>query len=205
MVNSQKVIAVVSYMPQKRAGILKNCLDSIKTDTKVVVVINGGGEKPFLGYPTLFNQENSQEIGALEAVYRGTEAEEIFLLHDTCEIKDNSIWQKVFDDLKGQSVSISTHFLMLIGKYRRQILSQLRFPAVNNKLEGHLLGERDFINHYCQMEEPVVLCPEFHDSKATKEDKWGRPNLKLDCHYMTKWKGNWDVSMITNGGNDAKD
>lgn len=195
----KKCIVIPTYNQEKRSKILRECLNSIETEIPIIIVVNGGGSDVW-GYKTLFNKDNSQTIGALHRAYLETNCDEYFLMHDTCQIKDNSLWDIVFNQYKGKSISISPGFKTLIGKYRREILDKIVFPKVKTKREGHLLGEVGFTHRYLLLDPPITLCPEFKDDKNKTEFKWGRLNLKLDCKYMTKWKGNWTQEMLKGGG-----
>lgn len=140
------------------------------------------------------DENNQFEIGALRsAVSQGFD--EIFLLPDTCLIKDVTIFDTCFDNLEGFSVSYAENFLSFIGKYRKIVIDEIGLPDVTDKWKA-VEAESNWNKRYI-FEEPfyVTLFPDFKDNDNFVE-KHGRKNMILDNRFMTKFKGCWCPSMI---------
>lgn len=196
-----KAIIVPTHDLHRRADILKNCLNSIKTKYKVIVLVSRGIIPKWLKDYDVYCGTNGSDT--LKKIYDLTDFDEFFILHDTCEITDNKLWEIVFEKYDGRSVSIAKRFGMLIGKFVRSSLSKVDLPAVEGRIDGYHLYEEKFPDDYKAIEDYITLCPEFTDEFGCEEFKWNRMNHKLICPYIIKWKGNWNIDMCANGGVDS--
>lgn len=169
----------------------------------VVIVINEAYKAPHdwllaleEKYAVIPNYYNLYSPGVLQAAIDHTHFDEFLHLHDSCEVKDPALFDLVFRQYEGASVSLSHNFLMYIGKYRRETLEQVGIPRVTTKREEHA-QEFEWNAKYIAAEPKLInpLLPEFGDS-GVFEDKFGRKNMILDSPYIRKYKGTWDVSMI---------
>ena len=136
-------------------------------------------------YPILFSWEGvdrphgSQEYAAAEL---GRQMfDEFILIHCTCVIKDNSMFDKLFE-LPGH-VALTDRFFHLMAKYVSADMPEV--PVVHNKREGTNYEVNWFTKPY------TVFEPEFPVASDKFEEKYGRKNMVLENDYMIKWKGHW--------------
>lgn len=146
------------------------------------------------------NPNDAYEIGAIEATLSLTKWEEFILLQDTIEIKDQKIFNILFENYQGKSVSYNPHFQMYLGKYRREVLAKmLPLPQIRDKVEA-VRQEWDFTKKYRTLDGNVeIFNPKFVDDNFYDnfEMAFGRNNLKLEDDYIIKRKGTWDASQLS--------
>lgn len=159
---------------------LNNLLPTLNTEYTVVIHTNTDGNNEF-------------EMGA---VNKGLELgfDEFFVLHDTTEIKDNSLFDKLFVELKGKSVFMNDRGQMFLNKYRREVLLKVKLPSVHDKRTA-VNSEQTLHEDYKRVEQPVILDTNFVDNDK-REEKFGRVNMVLENKYLKKYKGTWDLKMI---------
>lgn len=149
-------------------------------------------------YPILAIADYKFELGKIRWMLEHTDVEEFFVLHDTCEIKDISLFDLVFEKYKGKSVALSNSpamFGMYLGKYRREVLKNMRLPRPATKL-ANVRYEISFNSEYAKRDpSTVLLFPNFVDNYVF-EKKLGRVNMKLENKYLIKWKSTWRPEMI---------
>jgi hypothetical protein len=136
-------------------------------------------------YPILFSWEGvdrphgSQEYGA---VALGKEMfDEFILIHCTCLIKDNSLFDKLFE-IPGH-VALTSRFFHLMAKYVSADMPEV--PVVRNKAEGTNLEVHWFTKPY------TVFEPELIVHTQNFEEKHGRKNMILENDFLIKYKGHW--------------
>ena len=160
---------------------LDNCLKSLKGFSK---------------YPIICVINDDFELGKLRWIYDNTTVDEIFLMHDTVEIKDLSLFDIIFQDVK--SVAITDRpcaYGMFMGKYLRSVLNKMEIPITKTKLEA-VEQEILFNNRYVEISGGAqILFPGMEDSQ-TFEYKFGRNNKILENEFLKKYKGTWSRSMI---------
>lgn len=171
----------------------------------IVIAHNKGGSRDWLydlldsietAYPVVVtNHTGWVTDGLREASQYGFE--EFVYLNESCVVKDNSLWELLFDEYAGKSVALSPRFLMFMGKFRKEPLDKLSFPLIDGKVADVLLGEGQLMKRYMSIEPTVTPFPEFKDSPKF-ENRHGRKNMVLENRYLKKWKGTWDVDMIPN-------
>lgn len=146
-------------------------------------------------YPILVVINNDFELGKLRYAYNHTDAEEIFLMHDSTEVKDTTIFDMVFDN--PISVAITDNpcpFGMFFGKYQRKTLDRIHIPETKTKIEA-IEQEMDFNQLYANSGEYIVQCPELRNTDIF-EEKFGRKNMILENQYFKKYKGTWSREQI---------
>lgn len=146
----------------------EDLMKSIKTDYPIYVCWEGLG-RPY----------GSFELGAIK---KGAELfDEFVYLHDTVVIKDNSIFDKLFE-IKG-TVALTNNFYHYFGKYVSEDLPPI--PNVTNKEEAIHWEIRWFNKPY------TVFQPEmpFHVEKFV--EKYGRINMEIETPYLIKYKARW--------------
>lgn len=176
----KKCIAIPTHKSTKR--FFDDLIKSLD-DTKYHVLVHENTEL-----------NNEFEIGALRKAV-SENFDEIFLLPDTCLIKDISIFEKMFVDFAGVSVSYGTDYLSFIGKYRKEIIDEIGLPKVATKWDA--VGAENTWNRRYIFEEPdfINLFPDFKDGNNFCY-KYDRKNMILENEYMIKYKGCWCPSMI---------
>lgn len=165
---NDKFIVVVSY---KGSPWIDECLKSLDGVMYPVDVVDGGSTFDPMGF-----------YHAKKKGYKN-----FVLLHDTCVVKD----QKLFDILfsHDEHVSLSPGFLMCMGKYRLDKLPELP-PQPMTKRQAV-----EFEGQYCSALRGECLFPDFVDSDVF-EEKNGRNNLILENEYLKKYKGFWSIEQI---------
>lgn len=146
-------------------------------------------------YPIIVVVNDDFELGKLSWVYHNTNVEDIFLMHDTVEVKDPTVFRRIFES--PISVSITNEpvpFGMFFGKYKRQILSRLCIPETKTKLEA-VEQEILFNNKYAALCDHEVICPELRNQPKF-EFKFGRNNMVLENQYFKKYKGTWSRNQL---------
>jgi len=144
-----------------------------------------------------YNKGNVNRYDA-QAVITGLESnyDEFLVLHDTIEIKDNSLFDIVFEKHKGQSVFLRQKSCMFLIKYTKEHLAKLtqenidKLYDVSNKNEA-IAAEGWFNVEYMKISDPVFLFQDFKDN-GVREMKYGRKNMVLENKYMKKYKGSWN-------------
>src|SRR5574342_812452 len=128
-------------------------------------------------------------------MYEHTYYDEFFLMQDTVEIKDNSLFDRLFIDFLEHSVMISPKANSYLVKYCRNTLDKIKIPSAKNKREA-VNYEWDFWNLlYFSQDSSVVLLPDLGPENVF-EEKFGKMRQKLENKYLIKYKGTWLPEMI---------
>jgi len=145
-------------------------IKSIKTNYPIYVCWEGLGR-----------EVGSFEIGAIEA---GSKIfDEFIFIHDTTLIKDNEIFDRLFNT-EGH-VFITEGMYHYMGKFASNDLPVL--PKVTNKTEAIQQELHWFNKPYSIMENPLpVHTKEF-------EEKYGQRRMRLECPSIIKWKGTFHI------------
>jgi len=125
--------------------------------------------------------------------------DEFLYLHDTCVVKDKSLFDIVFEENKGKSVALSDHpgiFGMYLGKYMNSALKGMDIPSANDKydaVEYEVTWTRSYVNN--ESSHTVLLSPPLHDGYnfVTINNKM---YMKLENDWLIKYKGTWSRSML---------
>lgn len=150
-------------------------------------------------YPILITNHDGWQIDGVRETFQKTDYDEIFFLNETMVVKDNSIWNIVFQKHKYMSVSLAEKFQMFCAKYLREYVEQTVFPIVDNRYDDITLGE-DVWNHQYMSLAPYVLIEPITDVNPDFEEnfewKFGRKNMIVQNSYIKKWKSAWNISMV---------
>jgi len=149
----------------------------------------------------VYNTEKSNKYDP-QAVIAGIESnyDEFLVLHDTMEIKDNSLFDIIFKEHVGKSVYLRKNACMFLAKFTKTDLAKLpqstiqRLYDIEDKYDA-VFEEAHFNAEYMKVANPVFLFNELKDS-GVREEKFGRKNMILENQYIKKYKGCWSPSMI---------
>ena len=176
----------------------------------ICIVVNGSDKAGWVDeWTSTYGRDNAllvkvpydgYELGAIKIILEVTDWDEFIFLQDTIEIIDPSIFKKLFDDFPGESVCYNGVFQMYLGKFRREVLEQMEFPLIENKLAA-IMHEYEFAKAYSDIDSPRVFNPLFNDEvfihdPDNYEQRWGRLNLVLRDNYIIKRKGSWTREHI---------
>jgi hypothetical protein len=147
-------------------------------------------------YMTLPVEGNRWEMGGLEAMMTFTDLDEWILIQDTLEIKDISIFDRMFsEEFDGRSVSYGPGWQCYLGKYRREVLSLILLPICLTKSDAiyHELGFPIIYDKVAQEVEGKSVYTLFMDwgnsnPANTYDTKFGRENVVLDNPFIIKRK-----------------
>jgi len=163
---------------------LKPLLESIKYAPYPILIVSNGGyipdysENPKINL--IINDWNGWELGALS---RGKENfDEFVFIHDTCLIKDISLFDKVFA-IEGNVVFTKSNFHYM-GKFVTKELPNL--PIVHEKLLAVYLEVR-WLDGFKYTE----FTPDLPVHTNVFEEIHGMKRMKLENEYMIKWKGTY--------------
>jgi hypothetical protein len=181
----------------KRTAILHNVLKTFNGYHRypIYIVINDAGNEHTFNltwlrefYRTLPLSTNHFELGAIKAA--SEHLDEFFFLHDTCEVKDLDIFDAAFSS--PFSVAYGPYFSGYIGKYRREILSQMEIPLPTSKDEA-IEQEFKFTRAYAALDGNVlVMDPTFKQGPENRiVERYGRKNLLIEGKWLRKYQGTW--------------
>jgi len=175
--------AIIICATINRLEWLNNCLASFKGYNKYPII-------------TLMVDEGKGYIPDFLRTISAMNIEEFVLLQDSMEIKDPSVFDICFEDLKGTSVSLSktpTFFGSTHGKFLTSVLNECSLNKLDNKYDD-VLFEVSFGNEYALKTGRFVdLCTLGHTDKF--EEKFGRTNMVVENEYIRKFKGTWTLEM----------
>lgn len=146
-------------------------------------------------YPIIVVVNDDFELGKIKWVMDNTNLDEFFLLHDTVEIKNTSMFDIAFQTPGSFALANQPVYMgMFLGKYRREILSQMQITPTITKRQA-VLAEIEFNNRYAQLEPSQhSIAQPLHDTDIF-EDKFGRKNMILENPWIKKYKGCWSIDM----------
>lgn len=174
---NRQVILILHSRNSK--GWLEDLLHSI--DTKYPIIVSNHDPKLWC-------------MGAIKKFFDETDYDEVCILNDTMIVKDNSIWQIIFEQHKGKSVMLGIDYTMFMGKFLTEHI--LPFPEVHNKREDVLLGEDQWCRGYSRLPIEHIQLDPLHDTYQVYEEKNGRNNMILENQWLKKWKGSWSLEMV---------
>ncbi len=150
--------------------------------------------KSLLGckYPvvTVFNTDENNQYESIGLKVGMDLFEDFIYLHDTVLIKDQSLFDKLFE-YKGM-VSICPRFLSYLGKYESKILKEHPFEEVRTKRQACAMEMwlgRVFAGAPC-FDNTLV------DGNHRFEQIYGSKRMVLENSYLKKMKGTWSTDMI---------
>jgi hypothetical protein len=127
-------------------------------------------------------------------LFQTSRFEEIAILNESMIVKDNSVWDIIFEEHRGRSVMLADRYLMFCGKFLRRYLPP--YPTVTNKYEDVIYGEGVWCQLYQRADPNYVPLQPLVDQYEIFEEKHGRTNMIVENDYFKKWKGHWDVTML---------
>ena len=154
-------------------------------------------------YDLLFTYNTDvNNICDVKALITGIESDydEFLVFHDTIEIKDNKIFDIIFEQYKGRSVYLRKLSCMFLAKYTKTDLAEMpsenmqALYKVTNKKEG-VNQEDTFNNMYKNVSNPIYLFDDFKDNPV-RENKFGRNNMIIENEYLKKYKGSWNMDCV---------
>jgi hypothetical protein len=147
-------------------------------------------------YPVVILSDYTWELGKIKWIYDHTDIDEFFFLPDSSVIKNKDIFDKMFGEFQGCSITFHHFGDCYMVKYRREILDKMNFPIIHNKSES-IYFERWWNNAYFELDHPEVFYGELGDAidPDKMDEKFGRKNLKMETKDFCKWKGTWDVTQ----------
>jgi len=181
-----KVIIVATC--KKYRPWLKSFLESYDSKYPLLVVNNDYGT-------------NQYDARALIEGIKGN-YDEFLVLHDTMLIKDNTLFDIVFEGYSGKSVCMIPENTMFMFKYCKKDIEGLSpdvikdLFSVTSKWEA-VLQERKFSDAYKAICNPMMLFPGLDKGNNNpKEYYMGRDNMVIENKYFKKFKGSWDMLTL---------
>lgn len=162
---------------------LDNLMKTIKTTFDIKVVCN--------------SHENNLFCSAAFIEAFKLDLDEFFVLNDTIKVKDNYLFNVLFEENKGKSVFMNKKGQMFLNKYLMKELLQCDISIIKNvkcKRDDVVL-ENKLHYEYIKRFNPVILDETFIDNNK-REKKFGRLNMILENNYLKKYKGCWKKKMI---------
>ncbi|MEM4134599.1 MAG: hypothetical protein QXV73_05320 [Candidatus Micrarchaeia archaeon] len=179
-----KQAIVIGCQPKNKNTWLKDLLSSLK------------GCK----YPIEINYTDNFELATIKWARDGKKWDEFFFLPETTIIKDLKLFDMIFEENKGKSVSICKYPSwggMYLVKYRQEILKNVFIPEVKSKKMA-VYWEIVFNAYYAGLDEGncAVLFPDMVHSNNFVE-KYGRLNMVMGNEYIERYKGDWGQRPLT--------
>lgn len=160
---------------------LNECLNSIQTD-----------------YPILISNHEGWVMEGIKKIWQTTKYDELVFLNESMIVKDNAIWDILFNQYRNKSVMLGERYLMFFGKFRRVMVNKLSFPDVRSKYEDVMLGEGGWCRQYMELKDHIALQPLADGDRF--EMKHGRKNMVLENDYFIKYKATWDMETLLKNG-----
>lgn len=178
------IIGIVHH-PSTRPFLI-DLLHSLKGVKYPVVIVNNGREYEHnFNHRVIQNDHDGYELGALKLLKDRDDS--VFLLQDTTEIKDQSIFD-IANEYEG-SIALCARFMSFLGKYRTEVINQIGIPIVDGK-EHSITLETEWTNQYIRNEPNFQFIQPLQDN-PNREFKHGRLNMILENDYIKKYKGTW--------------
>lgn len=150
------------------------------------------------GIPTIVIRGYHYECGALRWIQSNYSGEEFLFLQDSTKIK-NPQWLYDIFEKRGTSISLNYEpgwFGMYMGKYRREIFSQLILPCTESKMDA-VLAEMQVGKAYEKLEKSMeILWPDLTLDKATPDHIHGRDVMRYENDHFIKYKSTWNGNLI---------
>lgn len=170
---------VVATTPQ-RTNWLNQCLRPLKN----------------LKYPLVILSDYGYELGKIKFIQEQTQIDEFVLLHDSCIVKDLTLFDAVFNDPRSVCFSDDPVFYsMYLGKYKRSVLSAITIPTVSSKLQA---VEQEILFNVAYVAADMntrLLFTDFHNTNRFIT-KHKTKVMVLENKYLIKYKSCWNRSMI---------
>lgn len=171
------MIVIASY---PGSPFIQGCLESIPEDL-----------------PYLLSSKGGYECGALREALNLT-CDEFFFMQDSARIKDPRWLYEILKD-KGTSYSVNNETgwnSMFTGKYRMEILRQIKLPVTETKLDA-VIAEVVVGKAYLKLDpKGKVLWPEMCLETAKDGEIFGRPVKIYENEHFLKYKSCWGGWMV---------
>lgn len=118
--------------------------------------------------------------------------DEFVFLPQSTEVLDETLFDTVFNQYKGRSVSLTNTpctFGMYLGKYRSELLRRMTFPEVTHK-GAAVRAEGQWREPYIAQETTYVRLCDMPEGEVFVE-RCGRLNMVTESKYLRRWKGSW--------------
>lgn len=145
-------------------------------------------------YPVRVCETWDFELSAIAAGARW--ATEFVLLPYSSEVKDNALWDIVFKQLEGVSVSLSQTpmaFGMYLGKYRADQVERVGCPKVTDKVQA-VVQEGLWTVRYAAAG-PYRALGDLADTERFVERE-GRTNMVVENQWLRRFKSCWDAPSM---------
>ncbi len=188
-----KAIVFLTHIDRKQW--IENALKSLEGYTKypIVVLVNGCSQINWnLGCKIVCTDNNFFEAGGLQTLLKYTDIDEFVYLHDSVEIKDTELFDKIFST--PNSVALSARLMMFMGKFKRDILNKMDIPMTKTPVESVLYEDR-FGREYCRLDKDIEWLDPVSDTKIF-DSKFGKNVMILENKYLKKYKSKWNMSMV---------
>lgn len=163
----------------------------------IIAIVHHQSNKPFLDdllkslegvkYPVKIYEndpDNSRfELGVLQKALDEFD-DDVFLIQDSCEIKDLSLFDKAAQHTGG--LALCHRFMSYLGKYKREILRQMEIPIVTDK-ESAIHHELHWNSDYMSRDPNFMYLDPMSDNDQ-REEKHGRVNMILENQWIKKYK-----------------
>ncbi len=148
-------------------------------------------------YQIVILSDYSFEVGKIKFVVQHTDIDEFLFLHDSCEIKDLSLFDKVFYSKRSVALSMQpAPFGMYLGKYQRKVLEKMNIPEAKTKLDSVNFEETFNTDYAIKTGGFDVLSPPLANQQVFVQ-MFGRTNMKLENDYLIKYKATWNRSQLS--------
>jgi len=166
---------------------LEKCLKSLK-----------GYDK----YPVMILSDYTWFPGKMKFVVNKTKIDEFTMIADSMVIKDVSLFDIVFKNLKGKNVSytkkIPHPYWMSLGKFKSETIRKLKLPVIKSKeedLQYDVQFGKDMIKadpHYIGLFDDLPFSELVPNTKSNKvayfEEAFGRKNRVIENKYFIKYQ-----------------
>jgi hypothetical protein len=192
-------------------NVLSNLLDYTKYPIHVVITDPQPVPESFqeylkkLPFPVHFCPQYRWEIGAIKFVNETLKFDEFVYLQHSVEIKDTRLFDLLFNPAHShQSVHVFWRFMCYLGKYRKVALDKINIREIKLKSEACVNEDwhcdpkyfkDSFMTQYYAIEPWFWLFRGFNESGNFVE-KFGRLNMIVENHFLRKYKGTWNWSLI---------
>jgi hypothetical protein len=148
-------------------------------------------------YQILILSDFNYELGKIKFIYDHTNIEEFILLHDSCEVKDTSFIEDVFNNPLSVSFSCSpNNFGSYLGKYQRSVLSKMDIPIAKSKLDSVNYEETFNLEYEFRAGKIGFLSPQLVNTTKF-EEMFGKMTMILENDYLIKYKSCWNRMKLS--------
>lgn len=182
---------VIKTHPDNRE-LFDNLIKSLGTYNEYPITVVSAIEDDNL----MLDSYDAYELGGIRTVFENTDANEIFFLQDSVEIKDPEIFKIAFNSPVSFAMSDQpAPFGMYLGKYKREPFFKSLTIMPKTKMEAVSL-EVDFNNAYAKNTAWQLCSEPLRNESSYITYIHGRKNKVIQNKWMIKYKGKWHRNMI---------